>query len=222
MTVTIDGDNLDVPDTSVTNGDSPFTTSGEQYYAVDTSGGAVTFNLADADRDGAQIKRLIDVGGSIETNAVTISPEGGTPTVDGGSSVTWDQNNGSYVDIWSDGTDWFTSLQQAADSVGAGSAVIGSGDTIEQVEFGTVSVTGPGASSNDNISDRAVSSESVSFSSTFGSTPSVVGTVETTFTALFWDTVNVSTTGFDARLINYVASDRSGDSFDFHWVAFGP
>lgn len=108
--------------------DSPYTTQGKELYTVDTTNGVLTVTLATADTSAGFHKRLFDVGGNIETNAVTINTEG-SENVDGGGSVTWDHNNGSYVDLWSDGANWFTSLQAAFDALAADSVTVGT-DTI--------------------------------------------------------------------------------------------
>lgn len=119
MTLNLDQDNIDYAEKSLTDSDSTYTTSDEQFYTVDTSSGTLTVQLSDSDTTSGHTKRFIDVGGNIETNAVTFSTQS-SQKIDGSSgNVTWDQNNNSYVDLWSDGSDWFSSLQGAATAFGA-------------------------------------------------------------------------------------------------------
>lgn len=146
MSMIIDGDSVVYDLTALDDTDSTFTTSGEEFHTVDTSSGTLTVQLSTAGTTAGAHKRFVDVGGAIETNAVTFTTEG-SENVDGGSSVTWDQNNGSYIDLWSDGTNWFTSLQAAFDALAADAATIasltdGASNTITDFAGSNLSVSG--------------------------------------------------------------------------------
>lgn len=105
MTFTLDEDSLTLSPTSVS---ADYTTSGEQYIYVDSSSGPVTVTLASADTvDGREI-RILDTGGSASTNTITIATEG-TETINPGSNATITLTvDGTYVDLFSDGSNWFS------------------------------------------------------------------------------------------------------------------
>lgn len=104
MTTLIDADNINHEPTSVTTN---YTTSGDEILEVDTSGGAVTVTLASADTTDGQHIRVIDTGLSASTNAITVDTEG-SETINPGSNSSITLNvDGTWVDLWSDGSNWF-------------------------------------------------------------------------------------------------------------------
>ncbi|UBF23386.1 hypothetical protein HATV-3_gp36 [Haloarcula tailed virus 3] len=108
MTTTIDGDSLTTSPTSIGNANSPYLTSGEQYIYVDSSTGAVTVTLASNDAvDGREI-RIIDTGESASTNTITIQTEGTENINPGSNSSITLTVDGTYVDLFSDGSNWFS------------------------------------------------------------------------------------------------------------------
>lgn len=114
MTNTIDGNNVLYAVKALDDTDSTYQGEGEEIFTVDTSNGALTVELRDGDTSAGFHKRFFDTGGNIETNAVTFTTEGSAKTDGTSGNTVWDHNNNSYVDWWSDGTDWFSSLQGAA------------------------------------------------------------------------------------------------------------
>lgn len=123
MSITIDGDNVNYNLTNLDDTDSTYQGEGEELFTVDTSNGTLTVELRDNDTVAGFHKRFFDVGGNIETNAVTFQTQS-SQTIDGSSTITWDHNNGSFVDLWSDGSNWFSSLQQSADALTTDKATI--------------------------------------------------------------------------------------------------
>ena len=84
-----------------------YTTTGDDVIVgVDTSGGAVTITLGSATVTAGRIVIIKDVGGSANTNNITIATEG-SETIDGAASTSISTNHG-VVRLFSDGTNWFT------------------------------------------------------------------------------------------------------------------
>jgi len=108
MTIKLDEDNITVSPTQIDDTDSPYLTNGEQYIYVDTTNGPVTIQLASSDTvDGAEI-RIIDTGESASTNTITIQTEGAENINPGSNSSINLTVDGTYVDLFSDGNNWFS------------------------------------------------------------------------------------------------------------------
>lgn len=108
MTIKLDEDNITVSPTQIDDTDSPYLTNGEQYIYVDTTNGPVTIQLASSDTvDGAEI-RIIDTGESASTNTITIQTEGAENINPGSNSSISLTVDGTYVDLFSDGSNWFS------------------------------------------------------------------------------------------------------------------
>jgi hypothetical protein len=108
MTIKLDEDNITVSPTQIDNADSPYLTNGEQYIYVDTTNGPVTIQLASSDTvDGAEI-RIIDTGESASTNTITIQTEGAENINPGSNNSITLTVDGTYVDLFSDGSNWFS------------------------------------------------------------------------------------------------------------------
>jgi len=105
---------------------SDTTTSGEELVFADTSGGGVTITLATADVSEGNFITVIDVGGSVNANPITIDTEG-IESIDGGSSTAIDTQYGASV-VASDGSDWYTG--------GGGSSGGGGGTAVETQDDG--------------------------------------------------------------------------------------
>jgi len=108
MTIKLDEDNITVSPTQIDDTDSPYLTNGEQYIYVDTTDGPVTIQLASSDTvDGAEI-RIIDTGESASANPITIQTEGTENINPGSNSSITLTVDGTYVDLFSDGSNWFS------------------------------------------------------------------------------------------------------------------
>lgn len=108
MTIKLDEDNITVSPTQIDDTDSPYLTNGEQYIYVDTTNGPVTIQLASSDTvDGAEI-RIIDAGENASTNTITIQTEGSENINPGSNSSITLTVDGTYVDLFSDGSNWFS------------------------------------------------------------------------------------------------------------------
>jgi hypothetical protein len=108
MTIKLDEDNITVSPTQIDDTDSPYLTNGEQYIYVDTTNGPVTIQLASSDAvDGAEI-RIIDTGESASTNTITIQTEASENINPGSNSSINLTVDGTYVDLFSDGNNWFS------------------------------------------------------------------------------------------------------------------
>jgi hypothetical protein len=117
MTTTIDDDSLVTQPTTVTNADSPYVTSGEQYIYADTSTGSITITLASGDTEDGREIRVIDTGTNASTNNITINTEGGESINPGGNSSITLTVDGTYVDLFSDGSNWFSDRASEKQSV---------------------------------------------------------------------------------------------------------
>jgi len=95
-------------DTQIDDTDSPHTTTGEQVILVDTSSGAVTVTLASDDLQGGKEIRIVDSGENASSNAITINTEGSANINPGTHNSITLTVDGTYVDLWTDGTNWFT------------------------------------------------------------------------------------------------------------------
>lgn len=134
MTVTIDGTdgslNRDI--TSIDDGDSPHTTSGEDILLVDTSSGTVTVTLSTADVGADPENRItiVDSGNNAGTNAITINTEGSANINPGGASSVSIDGDGQSRTLQADGTNWFD--QRFTSSVFAGDGLkAASGGTLD-------------------------------------------------------------------------------------------
>jgi len=108
MTIKLDEDNITVSPTQIDDTDSPYLTNGEQYIYVNTTNGPVTIQLASSDTvDGAEI-RIIDTGESASNNNITIQTEGSENINPGSNSSITLTVDGTYVDLFSDGNNWFS------------------------------------------------------------------------------------------------------------------
>jgi hypothetical protein len=88
---------------------SNYTTGGDEVVPVDTSGGPVTITLATSDLGGtarANFVIIADVGGSADTNPITVDTESGE-NINGGTSITVDDAYGATV-VFADNTEWYT------------------------------------------------------------------------------------------------------------------
>lgn len=94
-----------------------YTTNGETVVFVDTSSSAVTVTLATADATLGKEIRVVDMGNNAGTNAITIDTEGSATFIPGGASSITITTDGAYVDLQSDGTDWFADLNAEKDLV---------------------------------------------------------------------------------------------------------
>lgn len=116
MTITHDGDSVTWSPTDIDDTDSPYTTQGESHIYVDTSSAAVTVTLATADAvDGREV-RIVDTGGNAATNAITVNTEGAETLNPGGASSFTLDVDGDYVDLFSDGSNWFTDRNRSAET----------------------------------------------------------------------------------------------------------
>lgn len=136
MTSTIDGDSFETQPTTVTNADSPYTTQGEQYIYADSSGGAVTVELASADVVDGKEFRIIDSGLNAGTNTITVTTEGSETFNPGGASSITLTVDGTYVDLFSDGSNWFSDRASEKQSVSAEDGLIT--ETLDSVESDTL------------------------------------------------------------------------------------
>jgi hypothetical protein len=224
MTIKLDEDNITVSPTQIDDTDSPYLTNGEQYIYVDTTDGPVTIQLASSDTvDGAEI-RIIDTGESASANPITIQTEGTENINPGSNSSITLTVDGTYVDLFSDGSNWFsdravekTSGQiSGLQSLSTGDVNIGSHEIISGVEFGVVS-------SNTTISGGGFFNVDVSFDSPFDSPPAVVASIEADETdndQLMRVTIrNISNQGFQARFINDDSSESLNQQCRF--IAIG-
>lgn len=106
MTTTID-DNSVVPDsTAIDDTDSTYTTSGEDIIEVDTSGGAVTVQLATADVKAGRTIEIIDDGSNAGTNNITVNTEGSETIGPGGASSKTIAVDDARIILESNGTNW--------------------------------------------------------------------------------------------------------------------
>lgn len=135
MTITHDGDSVTWGPTDIDNTDSPYTTQGESHIYVDTSSAAVTVTLASADAvDGREI-RIVDTGGNAAANAITVNTEGSETLNPGGASSFTLDVDGDYVDLFSDGSNWFTDRNKTLEAVRVGT------DTVTDLTGTNLSVT---------------------------------------------------------------------------------
>lgn len=104
------------------------------------------------------------------------------------------------------------------DLITTGSAVIGSGDTINQVEYGNVDID-VGASASSTTDTQATASSSVTFTTTFGSSPDVVCSIEHLNNLVLARPQTITTTGFDIVVTNFSSNDPGSQTV--HWVAIG-
>lgn len=81
------------------------TTAGELIVAVTDTSAPRAITLSNTDKVAGRLITIKDESGGAQTNAITITPQAGT--IDGQASFTINQNYGS-VDVYSDGTNWFT------------------------------------------------------------------------------------------------------------------
>lgn len=121
MTTTIDGDSTVTDPTTVT---SNYTTQGEQYIYVDSSAGAITVTIASADITSGREIRIIDVGLNASTNNITIATEGTETFNPGGLSTLTLSVDGTYVDLFSDGSNLFSDRAEDKQSVSTDDATI--------------------------------------------------------------------------------------------------
>jgi hypothetical protein len=108
MTTTIDGNSFVTDASSIDDTDSPYTTQDEQYIYVDTSSGSVTVTLASADVENGREIRIVDTGTNAGTNSITINTEGSETINPGANSSITLTVDGTYVDLFSDGSNWFS------------------------------------------------------------------------------------------------------------------
>lgn len=101
--------------------DSPYTTSGENLLLVDSSAGTVEVVLASADVSQGNSVRIVDYGGNAGTNGITVSTEGSETLNPGGLSQLTIGLDGSWVELWSEGSAWYTDQNVSANSVDIGS-----------------------------------------------------------------------------------------------------
>jgi len=84
------------------------TTSAEEVLLVDTSGGPVTITLASADLATGNVVTVVDVGGSADTNSITVDTEG-SENIDGGTTTTVDSDYGATVVVGdANSGQWYT------------------------------------------------------------------------------------------------------------------
>jgi hypothetical protein len=114
------GGSLNRDITSIDDGDSPYTTSGEDILLVDTSSGTVTVTLSTADVTADPENRItiIDSGNNAGTNAITINTEGSANINPGGASSVSIDGDGQSRTLQADGTDWFDVQFPISDGTG--------------------------------------------------------------------------------------------------------
>lgn len=154
MTTTIDGDSAVIGPTSIDDTDSPYTTQGEQYIEVDTSNGAVTITLASADAVNGREIRIIDTGENASTNNITINTEGSENINPGTNSSITLTLDGTYVDLFSFGTNWFSDRATEKQTAAIGSlasSVDAQGNDLNSVGAANIDDTTIGNSWNDAI-----------------------------------------------------------------------
>jgi hypothetical protein len=111
------------------------------------------------------------------------------------------------------GTSSFNNLQ----SVNTGSTTIGDGDKINQIEYGTESSWSDFSGSSDATWDTSeVQTTSVSFSTSFSTSPQVV--VSARNSELIANAFGVTTGGFDIGLSNYTTNSQT-TGLDVYWIA---
>lgn len=160
MTTTIDGDSVRSTPTDIDDTDSPYTTSGEDRIYVDTSNGTVTITLASADvQDGKEV-RIIDVGENASSNNITINTEGSENINPGSNSSITLTVDGTYVDLFSDGSNWFSDRADEKQSITTDDVDIGSNDLIASGDFVGLgpSISADGATEFSTTSTSYVSS----------------------------------------------------------------
>ena len=105
-----------------------------------------------------------------------------------------------------------------APAIDTESATIGAGDTIQQVEHGTVSFGSISAASDDGWATRNVATSTISFSTTFTSTPRVlISLADSNPVLIRADTI--TTSDFRAVALNF---DTTSHGPEADWVAIGP
>ena len=82
------------------------TTSDPEVLFVDSTGGSFTVTLASADAVSGNEIAVIDVGGSADSDPITIDTEG-SESIDGGTSTVLDSAYGAVL-LQSDGTNWYS------------------------------------------------------------------------------------------------------------------
>jgi len=90
-----------------------FTAVAGEGYSVDTSGGAITMTLPSSPSVGDTVE-VIDVGGSISTNSVTVGRNGSNINGGSGNSI-FNINNSHYNCIYLSATEGW-SISEAVDS----------------------------------------------------------------------------------------------------------
>lgn len=157
--------------------------------------------------DGRSRRELLAILGGVAVGGGGLAYGVGSATADepdGDPNVIGTIND--RQDIWIE--------QGEANSFESGEVVVGDGNTISQIEFGSESLD-VGAASDNTTDTRDQVSTTVSFSTTFPSTPRVITTTEDT--RLDSIATGKSTSGFDLYLVNHTTDDPGNVPVD--WVA---
>lgn len=145
MVTNIDTDSVTSTATQIDDTDSPYTTTNEDEIQVDTTTAAVTVTLATGDLGAGREIRIVDTGLNAGTNAITIDTEG-TETINPGTNSSISINiDGGYEDLWSDGSNWYTSRHRQEFNINKlGSALDANNNNIDNVgalTAGSLSIT---------------------------------------------------------------------------------
>lgn len=138
---------------SIDDTDSPYTTQGEDAILADTSGGAVTVELATADLSKTGPIWVYNVSGS---NAVTVQTEGSETIDPGGESSKSIGTEGDGAPFSPDGSNWDAGLDREFDSVTTDDLDI---DGSDLVQSGDVLLSGP----SDTAHQRDLSQSTTSY-----------------------------------------------------------
>lgn len=152
-------------------------------------------------------------------------PAGASLDEDGSDLVIKD-SGGNIILRYDEGSSEWQFQSEALTGIGSlatEALAIGGHPSVSEVEFGTTTIPGPSGSSSTSTDTVATTTNSVTFSNTFSSTPNILATANLGgFAGLAYDYTNESTTGFDARLIQISTDDRSIFDFDYNWMAWNP
>ena len=153
-------------ESAIAAADSPYTVTDENLVLVDTADGDVTVELASEAATAGNSVRVLDVAGQADTNPITLQTEGTETLEPGGQDTRQITLSGAWVEVWSDGADWFTDRNaELADATKGGEAVEtepGAQSKVDSHETDTSGVHGVGESdvaSLFDVSDIQASSD---------------------------------------------------------------
>lgn len=109
-------------------------------------------------------------------------------------------------------------------ALSADDALIGGNDTLEAIEIGTFSFSGPSGATDDGWDSQAGASPDITFNSAFDNAPKVFvqpSLSGTTGPEQYgtWSTQNITTSGFSLIYRNKSTTDLSGETLAFQYVA---